>query len=282
MTPDLQSLASPSAESMMVSERAYFGVAAGPFDARALSEAKGQALSSVSEAWYRLHGEAWIGVRVPLVLASVRQPAGSYLDEAAWGNPELRLARRFTLVRNAKLTLRLTLGAGVGVPLAEHAPSLMPNRALALANAMQGFAEPELFTPGELPLTPFGELDYASGSFRALALLKVPALFRVSDADLPDAESNPRPFALTPVFSLEARYSLTRHFGFALATQLTWDALPASEHVRSVPALQLMLRGSPYFELGRSGALFVDLQAPIAGLLGGNTVAFGLRASLQF
>ena len=75
--------------------------------------------------------------------------------------------------------------------LAEHDRSLMPNRALAIANAAQGFAEPERFTPGALPLTPFAELDYTTGAFRVLALLKIPALFRVSDADLPEAQTNP-------------------------------------------------------------------------------------------
>ncbi len=282
MTPDLQNLAPPSADVLIIAERVNFGLASAPFDVGTLSEAKGQALSFVSDAWYQLSAETWVGLRLPLIAASVRQPAGSYLDESAWGNPELRFAKRFTLVQQPSLMLRLTVGGGIGVPLAEHDPSLLPNRALAIANALQGFADPELFTPGELPFTPFAQLDYGSGPFRALALLKVPALFRVSDADLPEAQSNPHAFALMPVLALEARYSLTRHFGVALASQLSLDALPPSEHIHSVPALQLMLRGSPYFELGQRGALFIDLQAPIAGALGGSTVALGVRAALQF
>lgn len=111
---------------------------------------------------------------------------------------------------------------------------------------------------------------------------QIPALFRISDADLPARQSNPRPFALTAVLMLEARYALTHHFGVAFASQLALEALPASEHVRDVPALQFMLRASPYFELGQRGALFVDLQAPAASALGGTTVALGLRAAWLF
>jgi len=282
MTPDLQSLTPPGADTLIIAEHVNFGIAGAPFDVGTLSEAKGQALSFVSDAWYQLSAETWVGLRLPLIAASVRQPAGSYLDESAWGNPELRFAKRFTLAQQPRLTLRLSVGGGIGLPVAEHDRSLMPNRALAIANALQGFAEPELFTPGELPFTPFAQLDCGSGPFRALALLKLPALFRVSDADLPATQSDPHAFGLMPVLVLEARYSFTRHFGVALASQLTIDALPPSEHIRSVPVAQFTLRGSPYFEFGERGALFIDLQAPVAGALGGSTVALGLRGAVQF
>jgi hypothetical protein len=282
VTPDLSSLAPPSTQTVIVAERAQFGVASAPFDLRTLSEAKGQAFSFTSDAWYELRAETWIGLRLPLVAASVRQPAGSYLDEAAWGNLELRFAQRFTLMQERARALRLTLGGGIGIPLAEHDSSLMPNRALAIANAAQGFAEPELFTPGELPFTPFAQTDFTSGHFRALALLKLPVLLRVSDADLPPTQSNPHRLALTPVLQIEARYSLSRHFGVAFAPQLTLDALPPSEHLRHVPALQLLVRAGPYFELGNRGTLALDLQAPIAGSLGGSTVALGVRSAIRF
>jgi len=281
MTGDLQSLPS-SADAVIVAERAHLAVASAPFDVRTLSEAKGQALSFVTDAWYELQRETWLGLRLPLVAASVRQPAGSYLDETAWGNPELRLARRFSLNRRSETALELTLGGGVGIPLAEHDRSLMPNRALAIANAGEGFAEPELFTPGALPLTPFVRLDYTSRGFRALTLLKLPALFRVSDADLPAIQSEPHAFALSSVLALEAGYNFTRRLGLALAAQLAVEVLPPSDHVRSVPAWQLMLRGSPYFELGERITVLIDVQAPVGGALGGTTFAVGSRAALQF
>jgi hypothetical protein len=281
MTGDLQNLPS-RADTVIVAERAQLAVTSAPFDVRTLSEAKGQALSFVTDVWYEVHDETWLGLRLPLVAASVRQPAGSYLDEAAWGNLELRLARRFSLLQRSADGLELTVGGGVGLPLAEHDRSLMPNRALAIANAGQGFAEPELFTPGELPLTPFAQLQYTNRSFRALALLKVPALLRISDADLLPLQSEPHAFALTPVLALEASYSFTRHFGMALASQLAVEALPASQHVRNVPATQLTLRGTPYFEVGRHGTLLIDIQAPLGGALGGTTFAIGIRAALRF
>ncbi|HEX2672483.1 MAG TPA: hypothetical protein VHM25_16490 [Polyangiaceae bacterium] len=281
MTGDVQSLPSP-ADTVIVAERAHLAVASTPFDVQALPEANGQVLSFVTDAWYELRDETWLGLRLPLVAASVRQPAGSYLDEAAWGNPELRLARRFTLILRTGVRLQLTLGGGVGIPLAEHDRSLMPNRALAIANAGEGLAEPELFTPGELPLTPFARLDYTSRGFRALALLKVPLLLRVSDADLPSTQSQPRAFGLSSLLALEGSYDFTRHLGMALASQWVVEVLPASEHVRSVPALQWLVRASPYYAMGERGSVLVDVQAPIGGALGGTTFALGVRAALRF
>lgn len=282
MTPDLLSLPAPSAELVTVEGRAHFGIASAPFDVRTLSKAEGQALSFSSDAWYQWCDETWIGLRLPLVLGSVRQPAGSYLDEAAWGNPELRIAKRFSLSSRAHETLRLTLGAGIGIPLAEHAPSLLPNRVLAIAHASEGWTEPESLTPGALPFSPFAQFDYTSGSFRALGELKLPLLVRVSKADLPDTESTTHFLALLPVLQLEGRYAFSRRFGIALASSTAWDALPLTAHVRHVPPVQLALRTGPYFELGERGALFIDVQAPLGGALGGSTIAFGLHASLRF
>jgi len=100
---------------------------------------------------------------------------------------------------------------------------------------------------------------------------------------LPDFhKSDPRAFALSSVLALQASYDFTRRFGLAFASQLAVEVLPASEHVRSVPALQLMLHGSPYLELGERGTLLLDVQAPVGGALGGTTFALGVRAALQF
>ena len=104
----------------------------------------------------------------------------------------------------------------------------------------------------------------------------------MSDADLPPTQSEPRAFALSSVLALEASYTFTRHLGLALASQLAVEALPASEHVGSVPALQWMLRASPYYEVSERGAVLIDVQAPIGGPLGGTTFALGLRATLRF
>ena len=264
-----------------VEERAHFGVATAPFDVRSLSQAKGQAFSLVTDAVVRIGDLGWVGLRVPVVAGSVAQPAGSYVDEAAWGNPELRAARRAVLIDRDGLLLRWTAGAGVGVPLAEHAPSLLPNRVLAIANGVEGLGEPELFVPGRLPLTAFGQLDVVSGRFRVLGLLKVPVLFRVSDADLPSGEADSRAAGIAAVARIEGRASITRGFGLAVSTQLFVDALPATAHVRETPPVQLLLHGGPFFQVSNWGSIAVDIQAPVFGALGGSTFGGGLRLAVS-
>jgi hypothetical protein len=260
-----------------VSEEAHFGVATAPFEARSLPEAKGQALAFVTEGWLRVDGLGWVGLRVPAVAGSMAQPAGSYIDEAAWGNPEVRAAARAVLVDRERLSLRLTVGGGVGVPVAEHAASLLPNRVLAIANGARGFADPELFRPGRLPLTPFAQLDATTGRWRVIGLLKVPLLLRLTDADLPSGESRSRAVGLAAVARVEGRVAITRAFGLSLSTQLFVDALPAVAHVRETSPLQLLLRGGPFFAIADRVSIAVDVQAPVGGALGGSTVAAGIR-----
>jgi len=280
-TPDLLGLAGDD-ERAVVHERVRFGVASAPFEARSLSEAKGHALSFVTDGWLRLTPRGWIGLRIPVVAGSVAQPAGSFIDEAAWGNPELRGATRIVLVENDDLSLRLTLGGGIGVPVAEHASTLLPNRALAIANALEGLAEPELFRPGRLPLTPFGGIDFVSGRFRALGVLKVPVLARVSEADLPANESASRVIAIAVVLQVEGRYSITRSFGIAFSPQLFVDAVPPTRSAGNPPRAQLSLLAGAFWQVARWGSFGIELRAPVGGALGGSTVSGGLRLSIGF
>lgn len=280
-TADLLGLAGDD-ERAVIHERLRFGVASAPFEARSLSEAKGHALAFVTEGWLRLTSRGWIGLRIPVVAGSVAQPAGSFIDEAAWGNPELRGATRLVLVENDGLSLRLTLGGGIGVPVAEHASTLLPNRALAIANALEGLAEPELFRPGRLPLTPFGEVDFVSGRFRALGVLKLPVLTRVSEADLPANESASRAIAVAVVMQVEGRYAITRSFGVAFSPQLFVDALSPARSAGDAARAQLSLLGGAFWQIARWGSLAIDIRAPVGGALGGSTVSGGLRLSIAF
>src|SRR5262245_33672290 len=63
------------------------GVATAPLASTSLGEAKGQAIVGVLSAFTAIAHPLWIGVQLPLVGASVAQPANSYLDDAAWGTP---------------------------------------------------------------------------------------------------------------------------------------------------------------------------------------------------
>lgn len=278
--PDLLGLGDDT-DRVTLQEQAHFGVATAPFEVRPLAQAKGQAFSFVTGGWLRIDDVGWVGLRLPVVAGSVAQPAGSYVDEAAWGNPELRAATRLALVDRDGLRLRLAAGAGVGVPLAEHATSLLPNRVLAVANGIEGLAEPELFRPGRLPVTAFGQVDAVSGRWRILGMLKVPVLVRVSGADLPSGESESRAAGVAAVARVEGRVSITRAFGLALSPQVFVDVLPAAVHVRETAPVQLLLRGGPFFQVSSWGSIAIDVQAPLGGPLGGSTIGGGCRLGVS-
>jgi len=111
---DLLGLADDNAR-FVVAERMRLGVATAPFTDPALAQAKGQMLSFVTDGWLRIDHFGWVGLRIPVVAASVALPAGSFVDEAAWGNPELRVAVPTVLFARERLLVRWTFGGGAGV-----------------------------------------------------------------------------------------------------------------------------------------------------------------------
>jgi hypothetical protein len=261
--------------------QAHFGVSTAPFDVTSLPEAKGQAFVFLAGGRYALSQPLSLELHVPFVLGSVAQPAGSYVDAAALGNPELGARYRFVDRSAGVSTLALSGAFAVGAPLASHGQNLMPNRVLAIADGIEGRGHPEWFTPGVVPLTPATALHWASGAWSLETELRLPLLVRVSDADLPSSSTNTRSFGLATVLGLEARYRLSQRLSLASAAQLFFDLIPAVEHVRDVSRVQDFERLSLYIHFGSLASLVVDLQTAIGGELGGSTVGGGLRAGLN-
>ena len=257
---------------------AHFGVATAPFEVSSLREAKGQAFVFGAAASYGIAEPLALELSVPWVLGSVAQPAGSYVDAAALGNPELGVRYRVTLRRGASSLLAAGLALGVGLPLASHAEDLMPNRVLAIANGIEGRGRPQWFTAGALPITPSGNLRWLSPPWSLEASLQVPLLVRVSRADVPASMADRKPLGFALVASTEARYRFSRRLSLALAEQLFLDAAPFAGYPGDVSPAQDFERVSLHIHLGSASALVVDLQTAIAGELGGRMVAGGLRA----
>ena len=261
--------------------QAHFGVSTTPFDVSSLSEAKGQAFVFAAGGRYALSQLLTLELRLPLVLGSVAQPAGSYVDAAALGNPELGARYRFVDHRAGAATLALSGAVGIGAPLASHNENLMPNRVLAIADGIEGRGHPEWFTPGVVPITPSTTFRWASAPWSLEAELRLPLLVRVSEADLPSSSTSTQNLGVATVVGLEARYRLSRRLSLASAAQLFFDLVPAVEHVRDISRVQDFERLSLYIHFGSLAALVVDLQTAIGGELGGSTVAGGLRAGLN-
>jgi hypothetical protein len=261
--------------------QAHFGVATAPFDVTTLREAKGQAFVFLVGARYAHSARLSLELQAPLVLGSVAQPAGSYVDAAALGNPQLGARYWLMQRRSAESALALSGALELGAPLAGHAENLMPNRVLAIADGIEGRGHPEWFTPGVLPVTASGALYWESPPWSLGAELRLPLLVRVSEADLPSATST-KSLGFASVLGGEARYRLSRRLSLATAAHLFIDVAPAVGHVRGVSRVQDFEQLSLHVHFGSNAALVFDVQSAVAGELGGSTVASGLRAAMSF
>jgi len=259
-----------------VDATALFGVTTAPFEAPGLPEAKGHGLVFVVEGSYAVAPRYVAGLRIPAVLVSVAQPAGSYADRAALGNPQLRVTRRAF----DRGSIAVVGGLELGVPLAGHDDELMPNRALAIADAIEGRAAPELFVPGVLPIAMLGELAFAAAPWTGDVSIRLPVLVRVSDADMPSATTNPVGFAA--VLSARAQRRLTRSLAASISTQVVADVAPVYEPTPDRGRVQDLERLGLTIRLRRRTELTVAFQAAIGGDLGGSTFGGGVRVSSTF
>lgn len=265
---------------VLLSLDSQLGTSSSPYLPGAFPETSGYGSVLRFDAKVRLGSKLRIGGRAALALMRVEQPAGAFYAEAAWGNPELSAGLEQALWTRGKWTLVLAPQLAVGIPLAEHDSqvSQLEGRALALADAFEGLSQPELFTPGVLPLTPAAQLELADPRWRFTAALKLPVLLRVSNANLP-SESEPRAFGLVPVLELGVRFQAWRWLALGLGPRLAWRALPPVSG--QAAALQPLACVSTQFHfLDIDAAL--KLRAPVAGPLGGSTIAGGLELQASF
>jgi hypothetical protein len=256
-----------------------FGQSTAPYSTSAFRSTSGYGGFLLLGARLQLARRWQLGLRVPLVLMRVEQPAGALYAEAAWANPELDASLNLSWLERDGWALAFVPGLAIGLPLAEHDSAQLAGRALRLGNALEGFSEPGLFTPGVLPLTPTGQLTLESLRWRFSASLSLPLLWRVSNADLPP-EAKPRSLGVTPVAALEARLRILAWLTVAVTPRLTAQAIaPADDGAAS---WQLLAAGRAEFRLGEHVALSALVQAPVGGPLGGSTGAAGVAAIGMF
>jgi hypothetical protein len=257
------------------------GTSRAPYVTTALPQVSGYGAVFELDAQWWLRPRLHVGGRAALALLRIEQPAGALYAEAAWANPELNIALEQPLVDERGWALRLSPQLAVGLPLAEHdsVASQLEGRALVLANAFQGFGEPELFTPGVLPVTPSASIELQSARWCFAFALKTPLLLRVTDASLP-AESDARAFGFVPVLDATARFQPWRWLALGLGPRLTWRALPPVDD-HGAP-LQPFISASAEFYLAGAVSAALSLSAPFGGPLGGSTLAGGLRLGARF
>jgi hypothetical protein len=263
-----------------VRAQAHLGVATSPFYVPAFPRARGQTLVMQVGAGVAFSQQLHLDLRAALVLGSVAQPAGSYLDTRAFGNPELVGAYTWRVGRVFDAPLTLSAGLGIAAPLASHRSDYMPDRMLAVADGLFGRGHPEWFTPGVLPLTPQVRLVAAWPVWRASAELRLPLLVRTSDVGLPS--STTRDLGLAGVLEGQVSARLSEVLSLAATVHLLVDAVPPVRPVRAVSPLQDFERLSLTVHVSPSAVLFVDLQTAIGGALGGSMVGGGFGARVGF
>lgn len=264
-----------------VALRSRFGAASAPFAAPSFPAVKGFGVASTLSAYARVGHELWFGARVAGVTASVEQPAGSYLREAAWANPELWIERR---LRPSPL-VRINLKASAGLPFAESGPAraLFENRALAAGSALEAGLEQGAFTPGVVPVGVAGRVDFITSPWVVSAGVRLPAFVRHSDAGLPDG-ARTHAFGFAPSATLRAAYWLGRHFGLSLAGHLVVDVARVADPARGAERdgrVQPAVEAGLHIPIGERLYVGGEGGGPLGGARRG-TFALGLNAGVRF
>ena len=263
------------------------GSVAAPFFTEALSEVSSeftQARLLVVEGTYQVARRLTVGGRLPAAPSTVRQPAGSYSDEKAFGNPELFVEDR-TLSRSlAGVAVRAAARIGVGIPLAEHGSrsSLLQNRVVALSSALDGWRNPELYEPGVIPIALSARAVIDPSPWGASASAKLPVMVRISDASLP-SEADTRAIGIVPHVELRGTFRplgwLELDAGAFVVVQARAPVAPSDRSARS-GSIQLGIEPRIRFHISDDIALHADFNAALGGPLSG-TYGIGLGLGIE-
>jgi hypothetical protein len=261
---------------------AQLAVVKAPFFTRNFPELEAHGFVLELRGYYAWSADWAIGGDAPLSLMNVRQPGGSFLREAAWGNPGVFVRRRIAPLAFRQRMLEGWTSASFGLPLAEHgdAASLLENRALEAANAARSYLSPESFTAGVLPLTLEAGLGTRHGRFAADATLAAPLLLRLSRAELPN-EARLHRLGFLPRIGLGGSVDLLRFLRFVLEADAALAVARVFEPREPASRLQLSLRPGLLFMLGRRLDVGLTFVAPIAGPLGGSAYGGALALRLH-
>jgi hypothetical protein len=265
-TPAVKAQPALQTARVRVSLGSRLGLAQTPFPSTAKHEISGLLTSLLLEGEVAVRPALNVRLRLPLVLASVDQPAGGTRSVTSWGNTEAAALWRLRDTAARQFLVRLALA--VPLPGGDAALGARPldNQALLLASAQRGHHEQELFAPGRMTLTPAGRVDVAYGRIAAFGELKLPVLLAVARGD-----SDPQTHVRGLAISAEATAGLSVvwwrvHAG--AATWLTVGLLPAGE-IRGDPSTRWTLTIDPELAITISDQLGVALSAtiPVAGAL---------------
>jgi hypothetical protein len=256
------------------------GLVEAPFVTSALPEVSGFASVLDITTALRLPPAGWLHARLPFSIVRLDFPAGAQVAETAFGNLQLGLEHGVAL----GAPTWLGLGAALVVPTAEHGSeaSLLDNRALALASALDGGKDALLLTPGVTGLRLGAAIEHVFPPFRVRASLDLPLLARLSDASLTE-ETDTHAVGMLPALEVRAAAWLSSWFGVLLGSALVTEPLRIQEPARQRDRdrrLQPVFEPGLRFCVGRSVTLGLDGSVAVGGSLGGDAFGMGLGARL--
>jgi hypothetical protein len=251
-----------------------------PFDTAEPPRAEGRGGVLVFGGSWRAKQGFSVGLGVPVVLVRLTEPAGSYRDEPAWGNPFFSVEARMPFERKPGGSAEGFFRFGIGAPLADYGPpaTLSKSRALAVADAIRGWQNHELFAAGVLPFTAATGVSLERGVFRGEGSVRFTPMVRINDADLP--EGTARPFAFSALAAASGTVWPVPELGVGALASLVIDAVPLVG--TSNGTLQFVMTPLASFRAGSHVTLGTEFIIPIAGPLGGNAIGFGFHAAVSW
>jgi hypothetical protein len=240
---------------------------------------------------YDVTTEFRLMLRVPWTTATIKDSAGNDKSAAALGLPEIAARYRLTDPGSAEWAIRLA----VGIPVAQGNPDVTNTdaggreqaRVQRVADAANGWHDPELYSPKRVPISP--ALLFTSrqdklrlgAELKAIFLPKVGGSIAVPTAFAPGTvELNS--FGFVALLGGSASYEVLEHKLFlALAAWATYQSPPLANHPSSAtppPPFQFVLEPKILAQFGRI-VPSVGFVAPVGGQLGGNI--YGLRIHID-
>ena len=239
-----------------------------------------QAVSFILAVQVAVRRRTAVGLRLPAAPSLVAQPAGSYLDDKAFGNPELFAEHRLDVLVRDRWSLQPTVRGAIGIPVAGSGPSetLTKNRVIAISAAMEGWREQELYVPGVLPLTASAALVAKRDHFRGTVAVEIPLLLRVRDAGI-DSRVDTRAVSLAPNASVAGGATVAGIVHASVAVHLA--ALLPTPVAQPGGNVQLSVEPRINVAVSRHLTLTVDglfaVRGPLANTLG---IGLGMAVSL--
>lgn len=263
--------------------RTRIGNASVPFASAAASRAEsraGQTRAVEAGLEVRLASDWRLELSVPWVSVGVEQPAGSYRAGSAWGNPMLEVVGARPIASGVDWKLHATVRGGAGIPLActgsadDHC-----GPALALADGLSGWARPEQYARGAVPVLVAGGVGIARGRWLADASVRAPLLIRIDSAG--DGAGATHALGFLPTFEAGLAARVIRSLRAGAVARVV-RASPALEQPAGDVHGRFQISLEPRVAIGIGAHLTVGVDAVFA--LGGplsGSAALGLHLAAR-